>query len=138
MKKIQLILLAVISVAMCSCDMFKSKPSYKLSDLQGLWRQDNAEHFVRFTDESAASVKAGYLWGCEWDEAEDVHETDLVLHGNGWFMYRLNSDELLEIEQMDNEWADIPKTYIVTQLTSSKLTYHPKDYKNENISFTKQ
>lgn len=140
-KSIQFLFLSFVAVALASCDMFnKNTPSYSLSDLQGKWLEDGTQHYVRFTTESAADLKAGYLWGYEWDLAEEVDE-EYVLddkHGNGWFMYQLSADELLEINQMNQGWADIPKVYIVTALTSSKLTYYLKGYKNEKVSFTKQ
>jgi len=53
-------------------------------------------------------------------------------------MYQLSADELLEINKMNQGWADIPKVYVVTALNSSRLTYYLKGYKNEKVSFTKQ
>jgi hypothetical protein len=142
MKKIfSWMLIALVGIAFCSCEGFgKKQTEYYLSDLQGKWLEDGTQHFVRFTTESAASLKSGYLWGYEWDEAEDVQEQDVKddQYGNGWFMYQLDKDELLEINKMNQGWADIPKVYTITVLTNQKLTYHLKDYKNEKVSFTKQ
>jgi hypothetical protein len=144
-KSIQFLFLAFVAAALASCDMFnKNTPSYSLSDLQGKWLEDGTQHYVRFTTESAADLKAGYLWGYEWDlddsQGLEVLESDVLAdkHGNGWFMYQLSADELLEINKMNQGWADIPKVYVVTALNSSRLTYYLKGYKNEKVSFTKQ
>ena len=136
MKNFRLIWMALIGLALCSCSMINKEPNYQLSDLQGLWEEDGTQHFVRFTTDQADET--GYFWGCEWDEKDDVTEEDLEFHGNGWFKYNLTKDQLLEIHRMNQDWADIPKVYIVTALTHSKLEYHLKDYKNEKIRFTKK
>jgi len=140
MKKIfSWMLIALVGIAFSSCEGFgKKQTEFYLSDLQGLWVQDGTQDHSRYTAENAGNVKPGYLWGRSWDEADDVHESDLVPYGNGWFMYRLAGNELLKIEQMDGEWADIPKRYTLTLLTGSKMTYHPKEYSKEKVSFTKQ
>jgi hypothetical protein len=103
-KSIQFLFLAFVAAALASCDMFnKNTPSYSLSDLQGKWLEDGTQHYVRFTTESAADLKTGYLWGYEWDlddsQGLEVLESDVLAdkHGNGWFMYQLSADELLEI-----------------------------------------
>ena len=129
------VLVALMGISLCSCE--KKQTEFYLSDLQGLWLENNTKHYVRFTEDPVQD-DTNYFWGCEWDEAEDVHEADLVYHGDGWFKYRLNNEQLLEVQMMDYGWADIPKQYIMVTLTSSHMTYHPKDYKNETISFTKQ
>lgn len=144
MKKIYyLALMALVAVVFSSCEKKQTEPKFLLSDLQGRWIEDGTKHYVNFTDESAAEYEAGYLWGYEWDETDPdmaVYEVDVLAdyHQNGWFAYKLNKDELLEIHKMGQNWADIPKIYTMVTLTSSKMTYHLKDYKNEKVSFTKQ
>ena len=133
-KFLYLTLIAVIGICLTSCE--KAQKEFYLSDLQGLWLEDGTQHYVRFTE--TAADEANYFWGCEWNEADDVHESDLEFHGNGWFKYKLDANNLLEVHRMDNAWADIPKQYTMTLLSSSKMTYHPKDYKNEKKNFTKQ
>lgn len=133
---------AVIGLTVCSCN--PNKPTFYLQDLQGLWQENNTEHFVRFTTEQ--SDEAGYLYGREWDEAEDIYEQDLLdyltkygIHGNGWFKYlfETNDQQLTEIHLMDNGGAEIPKIYIVTKLTSTTLEYYEKDHKSISFSFQK-
>lgn len=140
MRKIYyLALVALVGIAFSSCNMLgPSQPEYRLSDLQGLWLENGdtiVGHYVRFTTDQ--SDEANYFWGCEWTESEDVYEADLVYHGNGWFKYRLNEKELLEIHKMDYGWADIPKVYIVSILTSSNLNYYEKDQTSIKFKFTK-
>ena len=138
-KSIQFLLLAVMAVSLASCDMFnKTTPSYQLSDLQGLWLENDDVtfgHYVRFTTEQ--SDETGYFWGCEWTESEDVYENDLVFHGNGWFKYSFKSAELIEIHKMDQGWADIPKVYTVTTLNDTALEYYEKEQKSVKFYFTK-
>lgn len=136
-KSIQILFLAFVAVALASCDMFnKTTPSYQLSDLQGLWQENNTEHYVRFTTEQ--SEETGYLYGREWDEAEDITEDDLLPKGNGWFKYLFETTgSLTEIHLMDNGGAEIPKVYVVTTLTDTELSYYEKDHKSIKFSFSK-
>lgn len=136
-KSIQFLVLTFVAVALASCDMFnKTTPSYQLSDLQGLWQENNTEHYVRFTKEQ--SDETGYLYGREWDEAEDITEDDLLPKGNGWFKYLFETTgSLTEIHLMDNGGAEIPKVYVVTVLTDTELSYYEKDHKSIKFSFSK-
>ena len=136
-KSIQFLFLAFVAVALASCDMFnKTTPSYQLSDLQGLWQENNTEHYVRFTTEQ--SEETGYLYGREWDEAEDITEDDLLPKGNGWFKYLFETTgSLTEIHLMDNGGAEIPKVYVVTVLNDTELSYYEKEHKSIKFNFTK-
>ena len=143
----QLLLLALIGAVLTSCNMFKKQqPEFQLEDLQGLWQETthtDLQHYVRFTKE--ASEEAGYLYGREWDEAEDVFEQDLLdflekygIHGNGWFKYKFEKNgNLTEIHLMDNGGAEIPKVYVVTLLTDTDLAYYEKDHQAIKFKFTK-
>ena len=131
---------AIIGIALSSCSLFGggggNTPEYRLSDLQGLWLENNTQHYVRFTTEQ--SDETAYLYGREWDEAEDIYEEDLMPHGNGWFKYKFEtSGDLTEIHLMDNGGAEIPKVYVVSNLTDSDLEYYEKDHKNIKYYFSK-
>ena len=131
---------AIIGIALSSCSLFGggggNTPEYRLSDLQGLWLENNTQHYVRFTTEQ--SDETAYLYGREWDEAEDIFEEDLMPHGNGWFKYKFEtSGDLTEIHLMDNGGAEIPKVYVVSKLTDSDLEYYEKDHKNIKYYFSK-
>ena len=136
-KSIKLLLLAVVGAVLASCNMFnRNTPEYQLSDLQGLWQENNTEHYVRFTTEQ--SDETGYLYGREWDEAEDIFEEDLQPQGNGWFKYLFEtSGSLTEIHLMDNGGAEIPKVYVVSKLTDTALEYYEKEQKSVKFYFTK-
>jgi hypothetical protein len=134
MKKLLYVaFIAIVGICLVSCE--KGQKEFYLSDLQGEWIEDGTTHHVRFTTEAAD--EPNYFWGCEWG-VDDIEEEDLVYHGNGWFKYNLNEKNLLEVHMMDYGWADIPKQYIMVTLTGSKMTFYPKDFKNEKKNFTKQ
>ena len=136
MRNFRFLFLALVGIALASCNMFNNKPEYQLSDLQGLWLENNTEHYVRFTKEQ--SDETGYLYGREWDEAEDITEDDLLPKGNGWFKYLFETTgSLTEIHLMDNGGAEIPKVYVVTVLTDTELSYYEKDHKSIKFSFSK-
>ena len=144
MKDFRFILLAVLAMAFAGCNMLSpEKPDYRISDLQGLWEENNTQHYVRFTTERTEEYP--YFYGREWDEAEDVYERDLLdylaeygIHGNGWFEYKFETNgNLTEIHLMDNGGAEIPKVYVVTALTDTKLEYYEKDFKSNKYYFSK-
>lgn len=111
---------AIVAMMMTSCQM--EKPSFQEADLLGLWKNAGQEAFVRFTTE-AADPTGEYKYGREWNEGEGTFESDLKPYGNGWFKYKLVQNDLKEIHLMDNSSAEIPKVYIVLQLTEDVLKY---------------
>ena len=122
-QRIVLSVLAVVAIAMTAC-FGRPNPEeveFKQADLLGLWQEQNTEVFVRFTNEADESGE--YHYGREWDESEDVFESDLQPYGNGWFKYKLVKSDLTEIHLMDNGGADIPKVYQVLKLTAGELQY---------------
>lgn len=139
----------MVSVSLSGCffgtgGSGSNTPTFSLGDLQGLWLENNTEHFVRFTTER--SDEYPYYLGCEWDEAEDVHESDLLDSrnelghpGDGWFKYELKSSgTLTEIILMDNQGAEYSKVYVVTKLDDTTLEYYEKDRPSSKFSFEKQ
>lgn len=162
-------LVAAVVGAMSSCTGLSfggddsNDPSFRQSDLIGLWQRNETNEFVRFTDEQSDEEK--YFYGREWDEGEDVHEEDLftryqvdtlwnideqtqdtlgftldstLLHGLGWFKYQLEAKgDLHELHLMDNKGAEIPKEYVVAVLTDEKLEYYEAGYTNRRSYFTK-
>ena len=154
MRKIYyLALVALVSIAFTSCEMMnggkKNDPEYRLSDLQALWQNTSKKtHYVRFTDEASDETK--YFLGREWDDSEwddpDMTFEEFLIWnrqqlghpGNGWFKYWFESNGgLHELHLMDNQGADIPKEYIVSVLTDTKLEYYEKDKKNNKFTFEK-
>ena len=139
----KILLLALVGIAFVGCNLFNKPTEFQLSDLQGLWQENKTMHYVRFTTEN--SEETGYLYGREWDEAEDIYEKDLLdflaeygIHGNGWFKYKFEKNgNLTELHFMDNDGAVIPKVYVVTLLTDTDLSYYEKDHKSIKFSFSK-
>ena len=139
MKAFKFLLVALAGIVLSSCSLLgggDKEPSYQLSSLQALWLENNTQHYVRFTTEQ--SNETGYLYGREWDEAEDIYEEDLQPQGNGWFKYKFESNGgLHELHLMDNGGAEIQKEYIVSKLTDTDLEYYEKDYKSIKYRFSK-
>lgn len=146
-KFYHLAICAIVSISLSGCFFggggSSNTPEFKLSDLQALWQENNTEHYVRFTTER--STEYPYYLGLEWDEADEVSESDLINSreelghpGNGWFKYELKtSGTLTEIHLMDNEGAETPKIYIVSKLTDTTLEYYEKDVPSNKFVFSK-
>lgn len=78
----------------------------------------------------------GFFWGKEWDEADDVHEVDLNYHGNGWFRWRKDGTQLLEMHTMDVQDVPIPKRWKVhTKSLPDSLTLISVDVRNQCLRF---
>lgn len=123
--------LAIVAMVMISCQ--SDKPTFQEADLLGLWQEDGTEAFVRFTAEKDSTGE--YKYGREWDESDEMSESDLKPYGNGWFKYKLVKSDLTEIHLMDNGGADIPKVYTVLNLTEDALQY--KDDRGVTTTFAK-
>ena len=113
--------LACIMIAMTSCFGSSEEPTFVENDLLGLWQEKGTEAYVRFTSEQDETGE--YKFGREWNESEDIFESDLLPYGNGWFKYKLVQSDLTEIHLMDNGGAEVPKVYVVTKLTAGDLEY---------------
>ena len=119
----RLVLLALVGIVFVGCEGFgKKQTDYQLSDLQGKWCKDGTGEYKRFTTDPVTD-DAGFLWGCEWNEDQDWHESDLIFHGDGWFKYKLTKDQLYEVHMTDYGWVDIPQEYVLEVLTTKKMTY---------------
>ena len=125
--------LACIMIAMTSCFGSSEEPTFVENDLLGLWQEKGTEAYVRFTSEKDETGE--YKYGREWNESEDIFESDLLPYGNGWFKYKLVQSDLTEIHLMDNGGAEVPKVYVVTKLTDTELQY--KDNFGTTHSFDK-
>lgn len=65
----------------------------------------------------------GYYWGKEWDEDEDVLEVDLVDYGNGWFEWKMDGDDVLELATSDMSETRVPFIYTIKKLSDKNLIY---------------
>ena len=122
MKKsiLRIALVAMVGALVASCSL-GTEPTFQANDLLGLWQEDGTKAFVRFTAEKDST--GVYKYGCEWNEGEDVSESDLTKYGNGWFKWKLVKADLTEIHLMENGGAEMPKVYTVSKLTDTELQY---------------
>lgn len=85
----------------------------------GQWRNDDSPLAFRvFTNENADD---GFCWGYEWDESEDVYVSDLVYQGNGWFRWRIEGNQLLELHMMEASDAVVPVVHTIQKLHEDRL-----------------
>ena len=138
-KFLYMALIALAGICLVGCK--KDQKDFYLSDLQGLWQNDQTTTwYMRFTADQGDI--AGCYWGREWgDLGDDVTEDDLfdpeTYHGNGWFQYKLEKNgDFTYINMMDNKGVGVPKSFKMITLTSSKMTFQ-NDLK-EKKNFTKQ
>lgn len=85
----------------------------------GKWLEDNDEfNYMVFTlDET----QDGLYWGKEWCEQDDVFESDLEEHGNGWFKWKVKKNKLL-IVHIANLGFVLPSEYTIIQLEDTILS----------------
>lgn len=104
------------------------------SALVGKWQnQDNPQWFKSYYDDYDGD---GFFWGKEWNEAENVYEEDLNYHGNGWFRWRIDKDQLLEMHTMDAQDTPIPKRWRVRlQSFPDSLILFSVDVRNQYLCF---
>lgn len=85
--------------------------------LVGKWvNAENPQWFKIYLDDY--DDEEGYFWGKEWNEAEDVREEDLSYHGNGWFRWRKEGNQLVELHTMDVHDIPVPKTWSCRHLSA--------------------
>ena len=138
-KFLYMALIALAGICLVGCK--KDQKDFYLSDLQGLWQNDQTTTwYMRFTADQGDI--AGCYWGREWgDLGDDVTEDDLfdpeTYHGNGWFQYKLEKNgDFTYINMMDNKGADVPKSFKMITLTSSKMTFQNDLKEKKNLTKT--
>ena len=101
----------------------------------GKWQNDvNPQWFKVYYDDY--DEDEGFFWGKEWNEADDVSEEDLNYHGNGWFRWRREGKQLIEMHTMDVQDVPIPKVWnILTQSLPDSLILTNPDRKKQCIRF---
>lgn len=125
------LVVAVVALLAVSCEPVEPN-QIDAKNIYGLWGKGSV--YMRFTDE-VYTDDPSFSYGREWDEGEEIFESDLTPYGNGWFRWKVNEAELTEIFLMENGGAEIPKIYTVTKLTPDRLEY--KDTRGNYYSFTK-
>ena len=84
--------------------------------LVGKWQNsENPQWYKVYYDDYDED---GFFWGKEWDEADDVQEEDLNYHGNGWFRWKKDGKQLVEMHTMDVQDVPIAKIWLVKHLSA--------------------
>ena len=126
--------------------------TYNDADLIGRWQapsesdlapEGNYQYCVFQAARDQETMKRfGYMWDmgdhADWDYSQGDYEQFLLteeLHGNGWFLWKINGDELEEYHFMSEGWATVPKVYTIVTLDQSTLVY--KDSFGKRRTFTK-
>ena len=132
--------LVLVVIFLSSCNIFGDKTEFKESDLIGRWQapsesdlnpEGNFQYCVFLAEkDSAGTFRYGYMWDmgdhADWEEELGSYEQFLLTeeyHGNGWFKWKLSSSNLMEYHFMSEGWAEVPKSYTLTMLTQTTLTY---------------
>ncbi len=101
----------------------------------GKWQNSSNPHWFKVYYDDYDEDE-GFFWGKEWDESDDVHEEDLYYHGNGWFRWRKDNDQLTELHTMDVQNVPIPKVWNIRTLSSpDSLILTNRDYKKQCLRF---
>lgn len=149
------LVIALVAVGFGAC---KKQTTYSPEDLIGRWQAPSGDTLMYMVfqpdmaptpSEVTGEFRYGYEWDMNdhegWDDSQGTYEDYLMLpidqngdyHGNGWFAWKLESNgDLIKVNYMHNGGADIPKTYKVTVLTNTSLSY--KDDFGTTHQFTKQ
>ncbi len=156
MKKV-LVFAAVLAIAAGFVSCQRETSTFAKEDLIGRWQAPSGDtlQFMVFQADIAPTpdgltgeFRYGYEWDMNdhkgWDDSQGTYEDFLftpiedrgAYHGNGWFVWKLETNgDFIYVNFMNNGGADIPKSYKVTVLTGSSLTY--KDDFGTTHSFTK-
>ncbi len=120
MKRIVYFLaVAVLAVVFTGCGGMFNKPDYTAADLSGTWVEEYTLCYWVYSLEKDDS--GDNYWGKTWDESDDVFETDLEWHGNGWFKWNIANNKLTQLHVMEIGSALVPKTYTVTSCNETTL-----------------
>lgn len=156
MKKV-LVFAAILAIAAGFVSCQREASTFAKEDLIGRWQAPSGDtlQFMVFQADIAPTPEGlsgefryGYEWDMNdhkgWDDSQGTYEDYLftpiedrgAYHGNGWFVWKLETNgDFIYVNFMNNGGADIPKSYKVTVLTGSSLTY--KDDFGTTHSFTK-
>ena len=156
MKKV-LVFAAILAIAAGFVSCQREASTFAKEDLVGRWQAPSGDtlQFMVFQADIAPTPEGltgefryGYEWDMNdhkgWDDSQGTYEDYLftpiedrgAYHGNGWFVWKLETNgDFIYVNFMNNGGADIPKSYKVTVLTGSSLTY--KDDFGTTHSFTK-
>lgn len=64
-----------------------------------------------------------YYWGREWNTSDDIFEEDLTPYGNGWFKWKKDGDNVVEMHMTDHQIASVPYEYKMLRLSNNEMRY---------------
>lgn len=141
MKKFLFVAMAIVmTIGFCSCN---KDDDFNSADLVGDWinNPDAGWHKVYTTDAVSPDQvdgKEDYRWGYEYGQygETDLEEVMDDRHGNGWFMWQLSGNHLVEYNAMNISSGVAPKEYTITTLTATSLNYKEATNNKQPRSWT--
>lgn len=154
MRQKKIVISLMVMALLTGCGIFQ-KPSFYESDLIGRWEapsesdiepEGQMQYVVFLNDrDSTGEYRYGYMWDMgdhyDWPEESGSYEDFLLneeYHGNGWFRWKLTGDNLMEYHFMSEGWAEIPKSYTITVLSATTLTYQDDFKKSHTFTRVKE
>ncbi len=64
-----------------------------------------------------------YYWGREWNTSDDILEEDLTPYGNGWFKWKKDGDNVVELHMTENQIVSVPYEYKMLRLSNQEMRY---------------
>ena len=64
-----------------------------------------------------------YYWGREWNTSDDILEEDLTPYGNGWFKWKKDGDNVVELHRTENQIVSVPYEYKMLRLSNQEMRY---------------
>lgn len=126
MKKLSILTALVAMLFFAGCQ----PGGFSETNLIGKWENaDKPGDFKVYTSDKVVVVPPdsanpynNYKWGKEWYE-KDRKESELVEHGNGWYMWKLNGKEIIEVGQTNSKTAITPVTLTIKTLTATEFQF---------------
>ena len=108
----------------CAC-LPEDDPPYEFDTdlLPGKWLLDDSMLYYRYNEDGT---------GCTWDEADDITEDEAQP-----FTWEVDGNQMIHLHITETGTAQVPKYYILTQLTDSRLCYHDAYVSTKTFSLTK-
>ena len=64
-----------------------------------------------------------YYWGREWNTSDDILEEDLTPYGNGWFKWKKDGNNVVELHMTEHQIVSVPYEYKMLRLSSQEMRY---------------
>lgn len=64
-----------------------------------------------------------YYWGREWNTSDDILEEDLTPYGNGWFKWKKDGNNVVELHMTEHQIVSVPYEYKMLRLSNQEMRY---------------